>query len=375
MDPKRFKKPQESTSPFDKDDNPDRLRIPKHENSQQRSTSKNKNGLLSSYKSTANQLRKNFSTGNNKITLVGLQELTFNEDAPMTTKHRMSKGNGSFVIDTEAKDNSRILREERSASKNKKELIKPDSSSIYKIARAGGTGTPKGKSVVILKTDILKQIGQKGSLNNSIINKKPNGDIINKIDSTIKPKKDDSVIKIHHDINHNYNHNIHININHNNLLRSTNISPIESTLSGKESDISKRSIKSNNPYLASIYNRNKSNLSKTKLTEIQKQNNLVQKFKVLNDDKLKKLKAIKLSKHPDTSIDLTNCKVNDSPEKTGKPGDLRLKLRLDNSVSEEMFNKINTKDLLNTSGKKGDSGSLISEESIFSKKCKFYIHL
>jgi hypothetical protein len=351
----------------------------------------------------------------------------------MTTKQRMSSKNNtncnSFIMET-AEDNknnnskmfsrqpsphnrpgskqfndSKIINNTNTTSASKNPLIQS--------LKGSRNSSPKNnKNIIVHKTDIFKQIGNKGL--NTQTNKNTKSLLFNSIDRTIpkdnnnnKLKKDDSVIKIHHNINHNYNHNIHININTNNNNRSSNVSPLESTLSkysSKESESSKRSDiitpkpSSSNSNTKSSFgggakpflNKKNTNISFSKLAEIQNQNKdkyILDQFKKLTDEKLKKLKAIKNTRVP-VSMDgldiVVDKMINKTEHKDIEKSDInkqKIRLKLDNSVSEDMFNKFSTKDLLNSSnnfkrrtGKKiSDSGSLISEESIFSKKCKNFI--
>jgi hypothetical protein len=396
------------------------LRPQMNENKLTRSTSKNPNPLLGSYKNTANELRKNLSISNNINNLAGLQELTFDDNGPMTVKHRNTPKHhnncNSLIMDTEDGRGSSLKKYSRQQpSPNKPLTKKPEffvngqnesgaqiKSSLIHSHKVSRNNSPKGnKNIALMPTNIFKQLGNKANLNSSGLGKgnapglgnTSKKGLCGTIDRPASKdnkqtvgsnKKEDPVIKIHHNINHNINHNIHININHNNM-RSSNVSPLESKYS-KESDSSKRSDilkpSSTKPYLSNIYQggKHKSNISIAKLTELQNPNKLLQKIKMLNDEKLKKIKAIKLSRQP---VSLEGVEVLDKlneriPETNQKQPETKYRSpKLDSSVSEEMFNKINTKDLLNSSsnckskGKINDSGSLISEESIFSKKCIF----
>jgi hypothetical protein len=239
--------------------------------------------------------------------------------------------------------------------------------------------SPKAiKNIEILKTDIFKQIGNKCCLNN-VFNKKSNTSINEtpKNKDTALHKKEDPVLKVQHNINHNINHSINININHNENIRSTNISPFESTISKYSNESSSKRCEIFRPSKLLSGVKNKANLSISRITELQNQSKLMEKIKLFDEEKLKKLNNIKLNRQPmSIDADLIDKYHRDEKEQPKESIRLTLKPKLDNSISETMFNKITTKDILNKnlSKKASDSiGSLISEESIFSKKCNIII--
>jgi hypothetical protein len=304
--------------------------------------------------------------------------------------------NNTSIVDSKVKPASRQQSPYvRTNSKKKTEVVNNDKQAMIKSQlihslKVSRQNSPKAvkSGVEVMKTDIFKQIGNKGSLNN-VFNKKANTSIVDTskcgketpTGNTTSGRKEDPVLKVQHNINHNINHSIHININHNDNIRSTNISPFESTLSKYSNESSKRSEFRPNKLLSGIKNKN-TNLSISKITELQNQSKLMEKIKVFNEEKMKKVGSIRLNRQP-VSIDEIDIdrfgggKDEVSAVASKESIRLTLKPRLDNSISETMFGKVTTKELLNnsvhgtSSKKQSDSiGSLISEESIFSKKCK-----
>jgi hypothetical protein len=361
----------------------------------------------------------------------------------LSTKHRMTplyvkNNNNSLIIEKDSNkkhnniNNSRVISRPLSPLENSSQAISPSSkpkqiltekpssnkNPLVQSQKVSRQNSPKtNKKLVLVKTDIFKQLGNKATLtnnyttNNSINKAKAIGVTPSPVDkylqdTKIAPKKEEPVIKVNHNFNHNINHNIQINISHHHSsIRSTNISPLESTISkisSKESEASSKRSDILKP--SSLLGKPKNSiLSIGKLTELQKnQSKLFEKMKSVNEETFKKLKTFKVGRQTPVSTEEVDYIENNFIEGSNKGSERKnnnfitnsnigntkneqmLKKQLnnnkvDNSISEEIFNRINARDFLNTSSSKRkeskrktteSGGSLISEESIFSKKCK-----
>ena len=184
----------------------------------------------------------------------------------------------------------------------------------------------------------------------------------------VKDNTKDNIIKIHHNFNHNINHNINININH----RPNSISPIDSTLT-KNSNNSENSKRTENKNRINLFfskqGSKKINVSLNKLADIQ---NIKQKLKNLNKSKINNINDASISKINEKIVNTESINISNKVK--------------NHSLSEEIYIKPNNKDILknkelysnyskkNSIKKINDSGTLLSEESFFSKNCKFFLY-